>query len=140
MSNEKVIRGLVLVGVALFFGVQAATYRLGTFANPGAGLFPLLISGCVGAIGVIMVVRSRFEEAEAMSFGFKNILIVLASLVGFVLIADYLKMIAAVVYLVFVSTLAGADYSVSRNVKICVVLLAIAFAFYRFLGLNLPLY
>ena len=42
-------------------------------------------------------------------------------------------------YLVFVAALAGSDYSVVRNLKICAGLIAIAYGFHALLGLNLPL-
>jgi hypothetical protein len=139
MPNRQVVRGLLLIAIALGFGVPAATYRVGGFYQAGPGLFPLLVSGIVGAIGLVMVVQSRIEKAAPARIGLKNIAIVLASLIGFVLIAEHLKAIPAIVYLVFVSTLAGTDYSVRRNLTICAALVAIAFAFTTFLGLNLPL-
>ena len=139
MANQKVMRGLALIAVALFFGIQAATYHLGTLARAGAGLFPLMVSSIVALIGLLMVVEARFEDPVALHFSVRNTAIVLASLVGFVLIAVHLKMLLAIVYLVFVSTLAGADYSLARNLKICAVLISIAFAFQALLGLNLPL-
>ena len=139
MPNRLMVRGLLLIAIALCFGVPAATYHVGDFFHAGPGLFPLLVSGIVAAIGLVMIVQSRLEKGEPLAIGFKNIAIVLASLIGFVLIADRLKAIPAIVYLVFVSTLAGTDYSVRRNLMICAVLVAIAFAFTTFLGLNLPL-
>lgn len=138
-SNQKVMRGLALIAVALFFGVQAVSYQLGTLARAGAGLFPLMVSGAVGLIGVVMLVQARFEQAEPMHFNLKNIAIIMVSLVGFVLVAQHVGVIAAIVYLVFVSGLAGADYSVVRNLKISAVLIAIAAAFHYLLGLSLPL-
>ena len=137
--NQNVIRGLALIVIALFFGGQAATYHVGTLARAGAGLFPLMVSSIVGLIGVVMLVESRFEERKPMTFNGKNTAIVLASLIGFVLIADHLNVTLAIVFLVFVSTLAGSDYSVVRNLKISAALIAIAFGFHQFLGLNLPL-
>jgi len=139
MTNQKVMRGLALIAVSLFFGLQAASYHVGSFERAGAGLFPLLVSSIVGLIGVAMLVQSRFEAAEPMSFNVRNILVIMVSLIGFVLIAQHLKMILAIVYLVFVATLAGSEYSVLRNLKIGAVLIAIAFAFHSFLGLDLPL-
>jgi intracellular septation protein A len=139
MPNRLLVRGLLLITIALCFGVPAATYHVGDFFHAGPGLFPLLVSCIVAAIGLLMVVQSRIEKAESLVIGFKNIAIVLAGLVGFVVIADHLKAIPAIVYLVFVSTLAGTDYSVRRNLMICAVLVAIAFAFSALLGLNLPL-
>jgi Tripartite tricarboxylate transporter TctB family len=139
MNNQLLIRGLVLIVIALCFGVPALTYHVGNFSRAGPGLFPLLVSSIVGVIGVVMIVRACLEQPEPMTFKVKNIFIVLASLAGFVVIAEHFNVMAAVVYLVFVSTLAGSDYSIARNLKICALLIAIAFAFHAFLGLNLKL-
>lgn len=137
--NQKVMRGLALIAVALFFGVQAWTYHLGTLAQAGSGFFPLMVSGAVGLIGLVILVQAHFEQAAPMSFNLRNIGIVMASLIGFVLIAEHLNVILAIVCLVFVSSLAGADYSVLRNLKISVVLIGVAAAFHFLLGLSLPL-
>jgi len=141
MNNQLLMRGLVLIAISLFFGIAAATnYQVGSFSRAGPGLFPLLVSCILGLIGLVMVVRAWFENSGPIRFNYKNILIVLASLIGFVVIAEHFKAIAALVYLVFVSGLAGTEYSVKRNLKICVVLIAIAFAFRTFLGLQVALY
>ena len=139
MLNQNLMRGVALIAIALFFGVPSAGYPLGSFARAGAGLFPLMISVVLGLIGLAMVVKSRFEPAEAMHFNVRNMAIILASLIGFVLIAEHLMMLPAVLYLVFVSALAGDGYSWRRNLKISAVLIAIAFGFRYFLGLQLPL-
>jgi hypothetical protein len=139
LRNQKVTRGLALIAVALFFGVQASTYHLGTLDKAGAGLFPLMVSGAIGLIGLVMLVQARFVPAVPMRFNPKNIALIMASLIGFVLIARHLNVILAIVYLVFVSGLAGVNYSVVRNLKISVALIGIAAAFHYLLGLNLPL-
>ncbi|HYW89213.1 MAG TPA: tripartite tricarboxylate transporter TctB family protein [Chloroflexota bacterium] len=141
MKDQQLTRGLVLIAIALGFGIPASGYQVGTFSRAGPGLFPLLISGIVGLIGLVMIVRSRLEKKPVpMTFKVKNILIVLAALVGFVVIAEHFKVALAVVYLVFVASLAGSDYSIRRNLKICVVLFAFAYAFHTFLGLSLTLF
>ena len=48
-------------------------------------------------------------------------------------------MSAGIVVMVFIATAAGSNYSWKRNVVISIGLLAIAFIFQKFLGLNLPL-
>ena len=138
-ANQKVMRGLALIAVALFFGVQASRLQLGSFARAGAGLFPLMIAGMVGLIGLVMLVQARFEAPEPMGFDIRNIAIIMASLIGFVQIAQRINVIVAIVYLVFVSGLAAAEYSWQRNVKISAALIAMAAAFHYLLGLNLPL-
>jgi hypothetical protein len=44
------------------------------------------------------------------------------------------------VFMVFVASLAGTSYSWKRSLKISAGLIAVAFAFQKLLGLNLPLY
>ncbi len=140
MNNQRVWRGVVLIGVALFFGLQSLSYHLGTLARAGAGLFPLMISVALGLIGLVMLVQARFEAVEQLRFNPRNLAIVVVSLIGFVLIAEHLNVTLAIIWLVFISTFAGSDYSLSRNVKITAVLLAIAAAFRYLLGLNLRLW
>ena len=140
MNDRNLARGLFLVAISLVFGLQALRYPIGTFAHAGAGLFPVLVSGLLLLIGVITVVRSRFDPKVAMEFNLKNIAIILASLCGFAVISAHLDMIAGLVFTVFFSSLAASSYSVVRNIKVSAGLIAMAFAFQKLLGLNLPLY
>ncbi|ALM81723.1 tripartite tricarboxylate transporter TctB family protein [Bordetella sp. N] len=138
-SNRNFVRGLFLVVFALVFGGAAARYPLGNFARFGPGLFPLLISGCLLLIGLITVVRARLVEPVPLNYNFKNILIIMVALCGFVAVSHFLNMLLGIVFLVFSSTLAGTSYSWVRNVKISVGLIAVAFAFKHLLGLSLPI-
>jgi hypothetical protein len=99
-----------------------------------------MVSSFLFMIGVITVVRARFVEPVPLDYNVKNIAIILASLVGFALISEYLNMILGIMFLVFCSTFAGTSYSVVRNIKISAGLIAIAFGFQKLLGFNLPLY
>ena len=140
MNNRNLIRGLFLVAFSLVFGLGSRNYPFGEFSRAGPGLFPLLVSCLLFLIGVITVVRSRFVEPVHLEFNFKNITLVLASLCGFALISKHLNMSAGIVFMVFCATFAGTSYSVVRNIKISAVLIAIAFALQKLLGLNLPLF
>jgi hypothetical protein len=91
-------------------------------------------------IGLITVVRSRFIERVDLNFNMKNIALILASLCGFALISEHLNMIAGIVFMVFCVSFAGTSYSVMRNLKISAGLIAVALAFQKLLGFNLPLY
>ena len=127
MINRNLVRGIFLMGLALVFGLPAIGYSLGTFSRAGPGLFPFMVSVILFAIGVISVVRSRLVPPEPMDFQVRNISIILGSLCGFAILSHYLNMIV------------GTSYSVVRNIKITVVLIAIAFAFQKLLGVSLPL-
>ena len=141
MNDVNLIKGCALVAIALAFGLQSFLhYPLGTFSRMGPGMFPLLVSGLLLLIGVAIVLRSRLVKRTSIVFKARNIALILASLCGFAVISTHLNMIAGIVFMVFCSSLAGTHYSVTRNLKIAAGLIAVAFAFQKLLGLQLPLY
>ena len=141
MNNRNFVRGLFLMAIALLFGLVAlGNYSIGVFSRSGPGMFPLMVSLMLFLIGVLSVVRSHFVDAVPLSYNVKNIAIILLSLIGFALLSEHINMILGIVFLVFCSTFAGTSYSVLRNIKISLGLIAVAFAFKNLLGLNLPLY
>jgi len=141
MNDRNLVRGLVLMAISLAFGLQALRYPIGDFARAGPGLFPLMVSSLLLLIGVSTVVRSRFVERVHLDFQMKNISIILASLCGFALISHLLNMTVGIAFMVFCASFAGSSrYSVLRNLKIAAGLIAVAFAFQKLLGFNLPLY
>ncbi|WP_394790048.1 tripartite tricarboxylate transporter TctB family protein [Rhodoferax sp.] len=140
MNNRDFVRGLFLMAIALLFGVVSMNYAIGDLSRPGPRLFPLMVSAFLFLIGALTVARSHFTEPVALNYNVKNIALILLSLCGFAVLSEYINMILGIVFLVFCSTLAGTSYSVVRNVKISLGLIAVAFAFKNFLGLSLPLY
>ena len=141
MQNRNLVRGLFLLVISLAFGLEALRYPLGQVSRPGPGMFPLVVSSLLLLIALITIVRSRFIAHVPLEFNVKNIAIILASLCGFALISRHLNMIAGIVFMVFCASFAGtASYSVVRNLKISAGLIAVAFAFQKLLGFNLPLY
>ena len=140
MNNRNLVKGVFLVAISLAFGLGSLRYPMGSFARAGPGLFPLLVSSLLFLVGAAVVVRALLSERVPITFNGKNIALILSSLCGFALISLHVNMIAGIVFMVFCASLAGTSYSVVRNLKIAGVLIAVAFAFQRFLGLQLPLY
>jgi hypothetical protein len=140
LNDRNLARGLFIMAISLAFGLTALRYPIGDLARAGAGLFPLLVSSLLFLVGVATVVRSRFTEGAPLEFNVKNIGVILGSLGGFALFTLWLNMVFGIVFLVFCSTLAGKKYSWVRNVKVSVGLIAVAYAFQKGLGLNLPLF
>jgi|SRR5215472_5686577 len=140
MNNRNLVKGLFLVAISLAFGLGSLRYPMGSLARAGPGLFPLLVSSLLFLVGLAVVVRALLSERVPIPFDKKNITLVLASLVGFALLSEYVNMIAGIVFMVFCASFAGTSYSVMRNLKIAGVLIAVAFVFQKFLGLQLPLY
>src|ERR1035437_6396251 len=117
MNNMNLVRGLVIMAIALVFGLGSMNYTIGQFSRAGPGLFPLMVSCLLFLIGLITVVRSRFVKAEPLSYNMKNIALVLLGLCGFALLSQHLNMIFGIVFLVFCTSFAGASYSVVRNLN-----------------------
>jgi len=140
MNDRDLVRGLFLAAISLAFGLQALRYPVGRLAQAGPGLFPLIVSGLLLLIAVTTIVRSRFAERVPLDFQPKNIALILGGLCAFALMTHLLDMAAGIVVMVFLTAFAGTSYSVVRNIKISAGLIAVAFAFKQFLGLNLPLY
>ena len=140
MNDRNLLKGLFLIAIALVFGIGSQRYPLGSFQRAGPGLFPLLVSSIVGVLGLGMAVRSFFIDKAPLSFNFRNLAIILASLAGFAVITDHINMMAGIVFLVFCSSAAATSYSIKRNAMIAAVLIGIAFVFQKGLGLQLPLY
>jgi len=140
MNNQNLLKGVFLIVIALIFGIGSLRYQIGTLAHAGPGLFPFGVSCFIGLLGLLMIVRSRLIPPVPMDTRIKNAVLVLIALGGFALVTDLLDMTAGILFLIFTCTLASRPYKWRRNVMIALVLLAIAYAFQRLLGLNLPLF
>lgn len=128
------------MAISLAFGLSSLRYPIGEFSRAGPGLFPLMVSCLLFLIAVATVVRSRFVERAHLEFNVRNISVILASLCGFALVSHFINMTLGIVAMVFIASIAAPSYSWRRNLKIAAGLLAIAFAFQKLLGFNLPLY
>jgi len=141
MNDRNLLRGLFLLAISLSFGLASLRYPIGQFSRAGPGLFPLMVSSLLFLIGLITVIRSRFVARLPLSFSPKNIAIIMASLGGFAFVSEHVNMIAGIAVMVFTASFAGkAEYSVLRNLKVAAGLIAVALAFQKLLGFNLPLY
>lgn len=138
--NRDVVRGLLVGAIALGFGLGSLRYTIGGLSNAGPGLFPLLVSGLLLAVAVLMLIRTRYEAPVPLQVKLRSIASVLGSLLGFVLFTKLVGMLAGIVVLVFVAAFAGSSYSWKRNAQVAVALVAVAFVFQHLLGLNLGLY
>ena len=140
MGNQKLLKGLFLIAVSLVFGVGAFGYRIGTLGAAGPGLFPLMVSSLLFLLGLAVTIRALLTEGVPFRFNVKNVALIMASLVGFTLVSEFVNMTAGIVFLVFCSSFAGTSYSVRRNAFIAIGLIAIAVAMQELLGLQLRLY
>src|SRR3569832_989671 len=111
MNDRNLARGLFLVAVSLAFGLTSFKYPIGRFGHAGAGLFPLMVSSLLLLLGIITIVESRLIARKPMELNHRNIGIILASLCCFALVSLFVNMIAGILVMVFVASLAASTYS-----------------------------
>lgn len=140
LNNQNLVKGIAIVGIALFFGLQALNYSVGTFTRPGAGLFPFLVSGFLLLVGLAIIIRTRVLPVQRLQFHWRNVTLVTAAIVAFTIISQYVNALIGIIVMIFIASLASDDFSPIKTVKICVVLVIIAFALQKGLGFQLPLY
>ena len=138
--NAHTVKSLFLVLVALVFGAASLDHNIGHFSKAGPGLFPLVVSGMLLVIGVVMWVKSRFEPPEPLQIHLRHIGLLVLSLCGFAVLSHVVNMSVGIFFLVFCAGLASQPYQPVRNLKLFVCLWLIAYGFKQFLGLNLPLF
>ena len=139
MNNTHLARGLFLAAIGLTFGLNSLRYNLGSLGRAGPGLFPLLVSAMLLVIAIVGIVRSRFEQPIPLKLQVRNIGLLLGALCAFALLSKLVNMTAGIVAMVLIASIAGSQRSWKRSLQISAGLVAIAFAFQKLLGLNLPL-
>lgn len=139
MLDRNLVRGLFLAAVSLAFGLGALRYHVGSFAHAGPGLFPLMISVGLLAIAAATIVRSQLVAREPLGFNVRNIALIIAALCAFALASKFVNMVVGIVVMVFIASAAATSWSWKRNLQIAAGLVAVAFAFQKLLGFNLPL-
>jgi len=138
--NQNVGKGLLLAAVSLFFLVQAPALTVGSLSRPGPGLFPVMVASILLFLAVVIVVRSRFIEAVPLDFHLRNIALIAGALLSFAIISEFVNMLAAIVVMTTIASLASSDFSIPRTATIAGALCLMAFAMKKLLGVQLPLF
>ena len=136
--NKKIVTGIIFITIALTFGLGSLNYRIGTLDDLGPALFPLMVSGALGILGLVMLFRGYLGTYQLVEFKLKNITVITTSLVIFAVVSEYVNMLVAIAALVLLSAL-STEFSWLRVAKLVAGLIAVAYVFKYPLGVNLPL-
>lgn len=99
----NVVAALVVVALGVFGVLGALGQGIGSAASPGAGTWPLLISAVLVATGVALAFTARRTgDAEKFTSASWLVLLGLATMVGFALVAGVIGIEIPGVLLVFV--------------------------------------
>ena len=116
-KTRDLVAGVALMAFGIVFGAYAVVHlKLGTFAQMGPGMFPLLMGGVVAMLGLALIVatasRTRPEAVEANApppekADWRTLAIVVLSVLAFALMIRRVGLVPSVYGLVLVASLAS---------------------------------
>ena len=136
--NPNFCSGLLFMAVALFFGVNALGYRIGTMAAIGAGFFPLMLSILLGVMGLSLVVSTRgVRDMVVETVSPRVVVCILGGVVLFAVSLHYLGLVAAVVVQSVVVSLANPRFKMRSAILGALFVAALCYLIFK-IFLNLP--
>lgn len=137
-----IVVAAILAAVGLIFAWQASLLDFGGFDLPGPGFFPLVLGVLVFALGTLIAIEGwrGVGEGETVELGHRDILIVLAAMVGvaalFEPLGAYLSLGLFGAVLLVVLARAAVPVAIAAS---AVAMVACWYFFQVLLGLQLPL-
>lgn len=144
-SFQDFISGLMFLVVGAAFAVGASGYSLGTSARPGAGFFPLILSGLLMLLGLLVLFKALTFETSAVlhsqaGIAWRPLGVVVLSIVVFALALPRLGLLITIPLQVLLVSLASDDSRWRGALLAAVVLTAGSWAIFVWgLKLSLPL-
>jgi len=128
---------IMLIGV---FGIsEGYKYNMGTLAQMGPGFFPVLISGLMTFVGVLIVISARlaqdeadFHDSEGKSSQWLAWGCIIASPIIFVVFGRYGGLLPATFGSVFVASLGDKDMTLKQSVGLAGVITVIGLSIFAF--------
>ncbi|WP_136685959.1 tripartite tricarboxylate transporter TctB family protein [Falsirhodobacter xinxiangensis] len=136
-KNTELTGGLLLLAFGLWVGIIAVGYPLGSFADMGPGIFPLMVAAAITLCAVPIVVSALKPSGEtAEPIPFHTLLVVVGALATFAVFVVFLGLVPAVLALVVVVSYPDQPRNWVHIALIAAGLAALAYAIF-ILGLNM---
>ncbi|HKP24346.1 MAG TPA: tripartite tricarboxylate transporter TctB family protein [Dongiaceae bacterium] len=138
-ANAKdVSAGLLFIAVAVLFALGIIDLDLGTARKLGPGAFPLLLSGVLALLGVIIVAKGiRTPAAHDMTMPWRGIVLIVLAPVLFGLTVRDFGLIASIAIVVAVSAYASRRMTLKLAVALIIGLTLFCVLVFH-VGLGLP--
>lgn len=142
LRSKDIWTGLLMMAIALLFGTTAIDYPFGTARNLDSGAFPLLLSGLLFLLGLVIALIGVFRGGDRgiEHWTWRGVLLILGPPVFFGLFIRELGLIPSLAIVAFVSSFASrlARLTVSLLLALILTLFCIGVFIYG-LGLPIPL-
>jgi hypothetical protein len=142
--TKNVTSGLLLVGIGSFFLYSGRSLEVSQVSNMGPGYFPLMLSGLLVVLGLVVVVTSFWstEEASTESSGpipWRGILLLTAALLFFGCLVRPLGLGPALGGAVAISSFASQRWRFFPTLVLTASMMACGWiVFIRILGMPVP--
>lgn len=139
--NKDMVAGAIFVAFAIGFGVVSTAYPMGSAAQMGPGYYPLLLSGVLGLLGLVIGLAGWRKPAQQMVVVRPPALIsVLAAPLLFAVTLRPLGFVPAVILTSLLATMAAPRMSwLARILTAIGLALGCTAIFIWALGIPLPL-
>ncbi len=130
--------GGFFIAAGLFFGVQSLGLEIGTAFRMGPGYFPLVLSGLLIVLGLVVIVQALRTAGEPLGpIAWRGLLLILPAPIVFGLTVRGLGFVPAIFLAALIASFASVRMTATRAVLLSAVLTAFAVAVFSF-GLGLP--
>jgi hypothetical protein len=137
--SQDLLTGILFIAIGLGAMAVGRGYQFGEIARIGAGFFPVVVSGLLTSLGLLLAVRSFFMASDAVGAVDPRPLLILVGTVAFGLMIENLGFPIAGALLVVIAHFAGRTFKWLETTLLALGLIAFCvLVFAYFLGLNLP--
>ncbi|MBS7541660.1 tripartite tricarboxylate transporter TctB family protein [Ancylobacter oerskovii] len=140
LCSQDALSGLMFMAFAGGFAFLARDLSLGTAVRMGAAYFPLLLSGLLGLIGLVIFVRALIGEGGRVApFAWRALVLVVAAVLVFGFGLSGLGLAPSVAIAAFLATLASGQVGWRGALALSALLVVFTWAvFILGLGLAIP--
>lgn len=138
-SPKDVLSGILFIALAVFFAWQAQDLPMGSSIRMGPGYFPMLLSGLMGFLGLIVFINGlRFDGDKTTSIAWRGVIILTIATVFFGFAMRPLGFLPTLAITVFLSCLASHKFHFVTALIITAVMVVFSWAVFIW-GLSLPI-
>jgi len=140
-NPKDVLAGLLFIGLGVLFALQTRDLSLGTAVRMGPGYFPLVLSGLLGLLGLLVLVNGlRSPGAPPSGIAWRAVIVLTAAVVFFGVAVRPLGFVPTLTLSVFAAATASQLFKPGVAALITIGMVVFAWAvFIKGLGLPLPL-
>jgi hypothetical protein len=124
--SKDTMAGLFFITVSAIGLYVSSGYRLGTAFQMGPGYFPRLVFGALLVLGIAIAIMGLAKHAERMEpWAWRPLLALIGGLLVMGFAIQYAGLVAAIVFIVLVTRLAGARLTWPQLAALAAVLTAL---------------